>query len=65
MKITIDNETKIMYISIFENEKIIDSEEIKPGVIYDFNQEDKVVGIEIFLDFNPELEPQLKKLLIA
>jgi len=38
-----------IYIKLLES-KIIDSDEVKPGVVYDYDAEDNIVGIEI-LDY--------------
>ncbi|MDD9898892.1 MAG: DUF2283 domain-containing protein [Candidatus Melainabacteria bacterium] len=47
MKIKIDNESDAMYISFVEDAEVIESEEIKPGLIVDYNKEEKIVGIEL------------------
>ncbi|NEP04504.1 MAG: DUF2283 domain-containing protein [Okeania sp. SIO2G4] len=46
MKLKIDKETDALYFRLDES-AIIESEEVQPGVILDFNSEGKVVGIEI------------------
>ena len=45
MKITVDKETDTLYFRLDEN-KIVESEEVRPGVILDFDENDTVVGIE-------------------
>ena len=45
MKINIDKDNDVLYFRIDEN-KIIDSEEIQPGVILDYDVNNKVIGIE-------------------
>ncbi len=46
MRIKIDKENDTLYLRLDEAE-IIDSEEVQPGVILDFNKDNRVVGIEI------------------
>ena len=46
MRLKIDKENDALYLRLDET-SIIDSEEVQPGVILDFNAEGKVVGIEL------------------
>jgi uncharacterized protein YuzE len=46
MRVSFDEKADAIYIRLDET-KIIDSEEIKPGIIFDFDDKDRVVGIEI------------------
>ncbi|MDO9130984.1 MAG: DUF2283 domain-containing protein [Anaerolineales bacterium] len=46
MRLKIDKENDVLYLRLDEAE-IIDSENIHPGVILDFNKDNRVVGIEI------------------
>jgi len=46
MRLKIDKESDALYLRLDEAE-IIDSEEVQPGVILDFNKDNRVVGIEI------------------
>lgn len=46
MKLKIDKETNTLYLRLDES-KIVDSEEVKPGVILDYDENENVVGIEI------------------
>jgi uncharacterized protein YuzE len=45
MRIILDKENDALYFRLDES-KIIDSEEIKPGVIVDYDENDRVVGVE-------------------
>ena len=45
MKITVDKETDTLYFRLDEN-KIVESEEVRPGVILDFDENDTVIGVE-------------------
>jgi len=46
MKIKYDKEVDILYISFLEN-KIIESDEQKPGIIMDYDKDGNIVGLEI------------------
>jgi uncharacterized protein YuzE len=46
MRLKIDKENDALYLRLDES-SIIDSEEVQPGVILDFNADGKVVGIEL------------------
>lgn len=50
MRIRVDKETDTLYFRLDEN-KIIESEEIQPGVILDYDDNNNVIGIE-FLDIS-------------
>ena len=45
MKIKVDKDTDTLYFRLDEN-CIIESEEIRPGVILDYDENDQVVGVE-------------------
>lgn len=45
MKIKVDKDTDTLYFRLDEN-SIVESEEIKPGVILDYDDKDQVVGVE-------------------
>jgi uncharacterized protein YuzE len=46
MKIDYDQAANAAYIRRFEG-KVIDSEELAPGIVYDYDETDRIVGIEI------------------
>jgi len=46
MKIKVDEKADALYIRI-DDSKIIESEEVTPGVIIDFNDNNQVVSVEI------------------
>ncbi|MBI5970449.1 MAG: DUF2283 domain-containing protein [Deltaproteobacteria bacterium] len=61
MRLKIDKENDTLYFRLDET-AIVESEEVEPGVILDFNADGKVVGIEslnISIRTNPD---QLKVL---
>ena len=46
MRVHLDEQADALYLRLDES-SIVDSEEVSPGVIIDFNDQDQVVGIEI------------------
>lgn len=46
MKLSIDEAADALYFRLDES-AIVESEEVQPGVILDFNEREQVVGIEI------------------
>lgn len=46
MVIKYDKETDIIYIQFSEN-RVVESEEDKPGVILDYGENGEIVGIEV------------------
>ncbi len=45
MKIKIDKKSDALYFRLDES-KIVESEEVRPGIILDFDDKENVVGIE-------------------
>jgi len=45
MRIRIDRETDTLYLRLDES-RIVESEEVEPGVILDYDANEKVVGVE-------------------
>jgi uncharacterized protein YuzE len=46
MKLRLDRDADALYLRLDES-AIVESEEVQPGVILDFNSDDQVVGVEI------------------
>lgn len=46
MKLQVDRETDALYLRL-DDSKVIESEQVAPGVVLDFNDANEVVGIEI------------------
>ena len=46
MKLHIDKAADALYLRL-DDSKIIESEEVSPGVMLDYNEQNQVVGIEI------------------
>ena len=59
VKLKLDEETDTLYLRLDES-AIVESEEVQPGVVLDFNAENRVVGIEML---NISKRVERKKLL--
>lgn len=46
MKVHFDEKADALYVRL-DDSKIIDSREVQPGIVLDFNDKNQVVGIEI------------------
>ena len=45
MRIKVDKESDALYFRLDEN-RVVESEEVRPGVVLDYDENDKVVGVE-------------------
>lgn len=61
MKLRIDKESDALYLRLDET-AIVESEEVQPGVILDFDEQGKVVGIEI-LGLSTRVQPEKLRVL--
>ncbi|MBM4137665.1 MAG: DUF2283 domain-containing protein [Nitrospira sp.] len=61
MRLKVDKENDALYFRLDES-SIVESEEVHPGVILDFNANGKVVGIEI-LNLSIRMSPDQLKVL--
>lgn len=46
MKLNYDNQADALYLRL-DYSKILESEEVAPGIILDFNEKNQVVGVEM------------------
>ncbi len=46
MKLTIDSSADALYLRL-DTSRIVESEEVSPGVVLDFNEDKEVVGVEM------------------
>ena len=46
MKMHYDEKVDALYLSLDDSE-VVESEEVKPGIVLDFNADSQVVGIEV------------------
>lgn len=61
MKVHFDEQADALYVRLDES-KIVESEEVYPGVILDFDDHNQVVGIEILRVQNRVALSDLKKI---
>jgi len=61
MRLKIDKENNALYFRLDES-AIVESEEVQPGVILDFNADNQVVGIEI-LNLTARVAPDRLRIL--
>jgi uncharacterized protein YuzE len=45
MRVKVDRETDALYFRLDES-RVVESEEVRPGVILDFDESERVVGVE-------------------
>lgn len=46
MKLKVDPEADVLYLRL-DDSRIIESEEVAPGIVLDYNEQNQVVGVEI------------------
>ncbi|MDW7680140.1 MAG: DUF2283 domain-containing protein [bacterium] len=58
MKLKVDREADALYFSL-DDTAVVESEEISPGIILDYNDQNEIVGIEILhlSKRSPRLKP--------
>jgi len=61
MRLKVDKENDALYFRLDES-SVVESEEVQPGIVLDFNVEGKVVGIEI-LNLSIRMTPDQLKVL--
>lgn len=61
MRLKVDKESDALYFRLDES-TVVESEEVEPGVILDFNIDGKVVGIEI-LNLSVRVAPEQLRIL--
>ena len=61
MRLKVDRENDALYFRLDES-RIVESEEVEPGVILDFDEDGRVVGIEI-LQLSTRTAPEKLRML--
>ena len=56
MKLKVDKENDVLYFRLDES-PVVESEEVRPGVILDFNEDGHVIGVE-FLALSTHATPE-------
>ena len=46
MRVQFDEKADAIYLR-FDESEVVESEEVHPGIVLDFNKQDEVVGIEV------------------
>jgi uncharacterized protein YuzE len=62
MKLHVDQEADALYLRL-DDSRIIESQEVFPGVVLDFNAANQVVGVEILRLSSRTPRPELGKLI--
>jgi len=59
MKLKVDCEADALYLRL-DDSRILESEEVSPGVVLDFNEQNQVVGVEMLnlSKRTPQVNPQ-------
>jgi uncharacterized protein YuzE len=60
MKLKVDKENDALYLRL-DDSIIVESEEVQPGIILDFDENNRVIGIEI-LALSTRVKPDMLKL---
>ena len=63
MKIVINKESDSLYLRLDES-RIVESEEVKPGIILDFDENDQVVGVEFLSISSRASQKELTSILV-
>jgi uncharacterized protein YuzE len=61
MRLRVDRENDALYFRLNETE-VVESEEVQPGVILDFDKDGRIVGMEM-LDISTRTEPETLRVL--
>ena len=62
MKLKIDRESDALYFRLDDSTKIVESEEVEPGVILDFDENGRVIGVEM-LQLSSRIDPDKLRML--
>jgi len=63
MKVTVDKEADALYMRLSDT-RIQDSEEVRPGIILDYDEKDNLVGIEVLRVSGRVPSASLKSILV-
>ncbi|VAW43152.1 hypothetical protein MNBD_CHLOROFLEXI01-2897 [hydrothermal vent metagenome] len=61
MKLKIDKESDALYFRL-DDAEIVESEEVQPGIILDFDEDGRMIGIEI-LSLSTRFSPEKLKVI--
>ena len=57
MKLKVDRENDALYLRLDES-AIVESEEVQPGIVLDYDKDERVVGVEI-LSLSTRIVPEM------
>lgn len=61
MKLKVDEKADALYL-ILDDSRVVESEEVSPGIILDYNEHEEVVAVEILHLSERKAAPNLKQL---
>lgn len=61
MKVQFDPEADALYVS-FSDRDVVETEEVRPGVIFDYDADGRIVALEILSVSTNMAAPELKRL---
>ena len=64
MKISYDKQSDAIYFTISETSTVSESEEVRPGIVLDFDENNRVIGVEILSASKRMSDDEIKKVLI-
>ena len=64
MKISYDKQADAIYFTLSESNAVAESEEVRPGIILDFDENKRVIGVEILSASTKMSQDEMKKVLI-
>ncbi len=62
MRLTVDKENDMLYFRLDDETLVVESEEVAPGVILDYDQSGRLVGVEI-LSLSSRVAPDKLRLM--
>ena len=62
MKLRVDEQADALYLVLDESD-VVESEEVAPGIVLDFNEREEIVAIEVLHLSKRTAAPNLKQLL--
>lgn len=57
MKLSVDKEADALYLRL-DDSPIVESEEVAPGVVLDYNESNEVVGVEMLHLYKTLVQPE-------
>ncbi len=64
MKLEVDAKADALYLRL-DDSQIMESEEVSPGVVLDYNKKNQVVGIELLISFQAQPQTQFTRATVS